>query len=192
MHNSGIARINLYKKYPDSLKLVHLLPAVFTLGVALLLLGTPSASSVSRLSFSMHYSYALILLFRIKVCLLAFIPLPPHLYSLSAMVQAFGAHGGSVVSEGRMSLRLSKRIFISNPFLFAYYHSYFCLKGMLSDTRVSDKLYFHGKKSNGCNRRNFYRLYLFSFSGVQITFLILPLNPSNLSPICFNGKISVS
>ncbi|SHE54100.1 Glycosyltransferase, catalytic subunit of cellulose synthase and poly-beta-1,6-N-acetylglucosamine synthase [Bacteroides faecichinchillae] len=39
--NSGIARINLYKKYPDSLKLVHLLPAVFTLGVALLLLGTP-------------------------------------------------------------------------------------------------------------------------------------------------------
>ena len=41
VHNSGIARINLYKKYPDSLKLVHLLPAVFTLGVALLLLGTP-------------------------------------------------------------------------------------------------------------------------------------------------------
>ena len=31
-------------------------------------------------------------------------------------LQAFGAHGGSVVSEGRMSLRLSKRIFISNPF----------------------------------------------------------------------------
>ena len=30
VHNSGIARINLYKKYPDSLKLVHLLPAVFT------------------------------------------------------------------------------------------------------------------------------------------------------------------
>jgi GT2 family glycosyltransferase len=33
--NSGIARINLYKKYPESLKLVHLLPMVFTLGVAL-------------------------------------------------------------------------------------------------------------------------------------------------------------
>ena len=41
VHNSGIARINLYKKYPESLKLVHLLPAVFTLGVALLLIGTP-------------------------------------------------------------------------------------------------------------------------------------------------------
>ena len=36
--NSGIARINLYKKYPDSLKLVHLLPAVFTVGVCLLVL----------------------------------------------------------------------------------------------------------------------------------------------------------
>ena len=37
VHNSGIARINLYKKYPESLKIVHLLPAVFTLGVAVLL-----------------------------------------------------------------------------------------------------------------------------------------------------------
>lgn len=35
--NSGTARISLYKKYPESLKLVHLLPAVFTVGVALLL-----------------------------------------------------------------------------------------------------------------------------------------------------------
>lgn len=38
--NSGIARINLYKKYPESLKLVHLLPAVFTIGVALLVLAS--------------------------------------------------------------------------------------------------------------------------------------------------------
>ena len=38
VHNSGIARINLYKKYPESLKLVHLLPAAFTVGVVLVLL----------------------------------------------------------------------------------------------------------------------------------------------------------
>ena len=38
VYNSGIARINLYKKYPESLKLVHLLPMVFTLGVAAMLL----------------------------------------------------------------------------------------------------------------------------------------------------------
>lgn len=39
VHNSGIARINLYKKYPESLKLVHLLPGLFTLSTAVLLLG---------------------------------------------------------------------------------------------------------------------------------------------------------
>lgn len=41
VHNSGIARINLYKKYPESLKAVHLLPAAFTLGVAILLIAAP-------------------------------------------------------------------------------------------------------------------------------------------------------
>jgi cellulose synthase/poly-beta-1,6-N-acetylglucosamine synthase-like glycosyltransferase len=38
VHNSGIARINLTKRHPGTLKLVHLLPAVFTLGVIFLLL----------------------------------------------------------------------------------------------------------------------------------------------------------
>lgn len=38
VHNSGIARINLYKRYPKILKLVHLLPAFFTLGVVVLVL----------------------------------------------------------------------------------------------------------------------------------------------------------
>ena len=38
VHNSGIARVHLYQKYPDSLKLVHLLPSLFTIGVVLLLL----------------------------------------------------------------------------------------------------------------------------------------------------------
>lgn len=38
VHNSGIARINLYKKYPESLKAVHMLPAVFTFGISVLIL----------------------------------------------------------------------------------------------------------------------------------------------------------
>lgn len=38
VYNSGIARINLYKKYPESLKIVHLLPMVFTVGVIALVL----------------------------------------------------------------------------------------------------------------------------------------------------------
>ena len=49
VYNSGIARVNLYKKYPESLKLVHLLPAVFTAGVILLVL----TSAVGRVL--MHY-----------------------------------------------------------------------------------------------------------------------------------------
>ncbi|OAV68702.1 Poly-beta-1,6-N-acetyl-D-glucosamine synthase [Bacteroidales bacterium Barb4] len=40
VYNSGIARINLFMKHPESLKLVHLLPAAFTLGVLLLLAGS--------------------------------------------------------------------------------------------------------------------------------------------------------
>ncbi len=47
--NSGIARINLYKKYPESLKLVHLLPMVFTVGATVLVL----TSAVGRAL--MHY-----------------------------------------------------------------------------------------------------------------------------------------
>lgn len=38
VHNSGIARINLMKRHPGTLKLVHLLPAVFTVGTFLCLL----------------------------------------------------------------------------------------------------------------------------------------------------------
>ena len=38
VYNSGIARINLMKRHPGTLKLVHLLPAVFTVGVICLLL----------------------------------------------------------------------------------------------------------------------------------------------------------
>ena len=38
VYNSGYARINLWRKYPEALKPVHALPAVFTAGVAALLL----------------------------------------------------------------------------------------------------------------------------------------------------------
>lgn len=58
VHNSGIARINLYKKYPESLKLVHLLPAVFTVGVVFLLL----------CSLICAWSLTLLLLFALIIC----------------------------------------------------------------------------------------------------------------------------
>lgn len=36
--NSGIARINLYKKHPKSMKIVHTFPALFTIGIFLMIL----------------------------------------------------------------------------------------------------------------------------------------------------------
>lgn len=55
--NSGIARINLYKKYPESLKVVHLLPAVFTMAVAVLVIG----SLFYGISLSLLVLYALLI-----------------------------------------------------------------------------------------------------------------------------------
>ena len=55
VYNSGIARINLEKRHPGTMKLVHLLPTVFTVGViglvlcSLLSLLSPLTSSLSLL-----------------------------------------------------------------------------------------------------------------------------------------------
>lgn len=40
VYNSGIARVTLFNKYPDSLKLVHLLPALFTIFVVVSILAS--------------------------------------------------------------------------------------------------------------------------------------------------------
>ena len=40
VYNSGMARINLYKRHPESLKPVHLLPTAFTLGLFFLLISS--------------------------------------------------------------------------------------------------------------------------------------------------------
>lgn len=55
VYNSGIARINLYKKYPESLKLVHLLPMFFTVGVTfLVLLAVMAVALLSVTSWGEH------------------------------------------------------------------------------------------------------------------------------------------
>ena len=60
VYNSGIARINLEKRHPGTMKLVHLLPMVFTLGVMGCLLLTP-------------FCYGLTLLPLLLYCLLIFV-----------------------------------------------------------------------------------------------------------------------
>ncbi len=61
VYNSGIARINLYKKYPESLKIVHLLPMVFTLGVIFLIL--LAAATLNLIPLIPVVLYALIIFF---------------------------------------------------------------------------------------------------------------------------------
>ena len=56
VYNSGIARINLYKKYPESLKAVHLLPMLFTVGVLLLVVLSAFLCSLWPLSLLLFYA----------------------------------------------------------------------------------------------------------------------------------------
>ncbi|NDV57250.1 glycosyltransferase family 2 protein [Bacteroides sp. 519] len=80
VYNSGIARINLYKKYPDTLKLVHLLPALFTSGIFFLFL-------ISL--FVCPYAATLILLYALLVAIDASIQNKSVSIGLLAIVAAF-------------------------------------------------------------------------------------------------------
>jgi len=58
VYNSGYARINLWRMYPEALKPVHALPSVFTLGVVGLLVLAP---------FTCGWSLALLLLYALLI-----------------------------------------------------------------------------------------------------------------------------
>lgn len=59
VYNSGYARINLWRRYPEALKPVHALPSLFTLGEAALLLLAPLTCG---LSLALLLLYALLVL----------------------------------------------------------------------------------------------------------------------------------
>lgn len=114
VHNSGIARIDLYKKYPESLKLVHLLPAVFTVGVVMVLL----------VAFICPWSLLLLALFAVVIFIDASIRNKSikigALSVIAAFIQLTGygsgfcGRGGNVVYVAESPSRLSKRHFINN------------------------------------------------------------------------------
>ncbi len=81
VYNSGMARINLYKKYPESLKLVHLLPTLFTLGSLGCLLSAVVALVISLLSGSF------------SICAPLSCLAPLILYSLLVMVDSTRQNG---------------------------------------------------------------------------------------------------
>ena len=53
VHNSGIARIHLSRRHPGTHKLVHLLPAIFTLGVVFLLLSAAGLAAFGHEGFAL-------------------------------------------------------------------------------------------------------------------------------------------
>jgi glycosyltransferase involved in cell wall biosynthesis len=75
VYNSGIARINLHKRHPGSMKLVHFAPALFTLGfILLILLGisiSPWFLAILALHISLLFLFASIQNRSISIGLLA-------------------------------------------------------------------------------------------------------------------------
>jgi len=73
VYNSGIARINLEKRHPGTMKLVHMLPALFTVGVCTLILIAAVARALIHYDAPHWHSWYI-------VCLLALAPIA--LYAL--------------------------------------------------------------------------------------------------------------
>lgn len=67
VYNSGIARINLEKRHPGTMKLVHLLPTVFTLGVMFMLTCALVAALLSSFCLSMLF-LSPIILYSLIIC----------------------------------------------------------------------------------------------------------------------------
>ena len=79
VYNSGIARINLEKRHPGTLKLVHLLPTVFTVGViALILLAAVARAMIHYDAPNWHAWY--------WICLAALAPV--FFYSLIIFIDS--------------------------------------------------------------------------------------------------------
>ena len=79
VYNSGIARINLEKRHPGTMKLVHLLPTVFTIGViVLVLLAAVARALIHYDAANWHMWY--------MVCLAALSPI--LLYSLVIFIDS--------------------------------------------------------------------------------------------------------
>ena len=79
VYNSGIARINLEKRHPGTLKLVHLLPMVFTVGViALILIAAVARAMIYYDATNWHTWY--------WICLVALAPI--FFYSLIIFIDS--------------------------------------------------------------------------------------------------------
>jgi hypothetical protein len=60
VYNSGYARINLWRMYPEALKPVHALPSLFTVGTAALVVLAPFTRGLSLLPLLLYVLLILI------------------------------------------------------------------------------------------------------------------------------------
>ena len=131
VYNSGIARINLYKKYPESLKLVHLLPMVFTVGTALLILMILFGLFLQLFPIINVFGSVFIMmglmplvLYSVIICVdstmqiialtLVFSVSKQPSFNLLATVVASSVHGGNAAYVAWMSLLHMRKTSISN------------------------------------------------------------------------------
>lgn len=128
VHNSGIARINLTKRHPGTLKLVHLLPAVFTVGCALLVLlfvlGLVLTLCGAGGSWLMAVGAAPLLLFALIIATdaawrnrslrIGLIAVAAAYVQLLGYGSGFCVPGGTAASGGGVSLRPLPRISTNN------------------------------------------------------------------------------
>lgn len=93
VYNSGIARINLEKRHPGTMKLVHLLPLVFTLGVIGLIL-------ISAMGRALMYWDSQNFWIWYKVCVLPWIPIVLY----SALIVIDSARANKSIKIGALSV----------------------------------------------------------------------------------------
>ena len=87
VHNSGIARINLTKRHPGTLKLVHTLPALFTIGVALcLFVCLEAAMFLAKGAVSDGHTAAVMHAMGLKLLIIGLTPL--KLYSIIIFIDS--------------------------------------------------------------------------------------------------------
>ena len=104
VYNSGIARINLYKLHPETLKLVHLLPAAFLCGTIVLL----------SLSFFSSYFLVPLILFVLIVLVDSFFYYKNVTVSIlsvfASLIQMFAYGSGFLAAFWKRGLIQSRRV----------------------------------------------------------------------------------
>ncbi len=143
VYNSGIARINLMKRHPGSLKLVHLLPAVFTLGVAFLLLFfllglamfiLPSCLHDCGYGGDVHMTQSL----GVAVCVLSLIPI--LLYCLLISVDSTFRNRSAWVGVLSIPASFIQLIGYGTGFLRAWWFR--CVKGRNEELQAFEKTFY--------------------------------------------------